>query len=101
MVRPAVRSIGGAGVGCIGGSLARRGGASAARCIVVAFVTVTEQRRCRWCGRPFDVAPAPGRPRLYCRRSCRQRDYEARRRAADLGIGEESLIVRRADVEAL
>lgn len=45
--------------------------------------------------------PAPGRPRLYCRRSCRQRDYEARRRAADLGIGEESLIVRRADVEAL
>ncbi|HEX6417934.1 MAG TPA: hypothetical protein VFZ77_05545 [Acidimicrobiales bacterium] len=45
--------------------------------------------------------PAPGRPRLYCRRSCRQRDYEARCRAAELGVGEGSLVVARVEVEAL
>jgi hypothetical protein len=58
-------------------------------------------RRCRWCGRPFAVVSGPGRPREYCRRSCRQRDYEARRRSADLGIGDAQLVVARADLDAL
>jgi hypothetical protein len=62
---------------------------------------VTKQRRCRWCGRPFDVAAGPGRPREYCRRSCRQRDYEARRQAADLGLGDAYLVMARAEVHAL
>jgi hypothetical protein len=62
---------------------------------------VTKQGRCRWCGRPFDVAAGPGRPREYCRRSCRQRDYEARRRAADVGLGDAHLVMARAEVDTL
>jgi hypothetical protein len=58
-------------------------------------------RRCRWCARPFAVAPGPGRPRLYCRRSCRQRDYEARRQSADLGLGDSRLVVARSELDAL
>jgi hypothetical protein len=82
----------------------------------LAFVTVTETpasddtststrpgatRRCRWCGRPFVVIAGPGRPKEYCRRSCRQRDYEARRRSADLGLDDAHLVVERAELEAL
>ena len=36
-----------------------------------------------------------GRPRRYCKTSCRQRDYEARRRAAELGLSEGELVVTR------
>jgi hypothetical protein len=42
-----------------------------------------------------------GRPRRYCKQACRQRDYEARRRAAELGLGEHELIVTRAELDAL
>lgn len=58
-------------------------------------------RRCRWCGRPFAAAAGPGRPREYCRRSCRQRDYEARRRSAELGLGDAELVVARTELDAL
>lgn len=76
---------------------------------VVHFVTVTElapdqgtgPRRCRWCQRPFDGRDGPGRPREYCRRSCRQRDYEARQRAAERGLDETEIIVARARIDAL
>jgi hypothetical protein len=42
-----------------------------------------------------------GRPRRYCRRSCRQRDYEARRRARELRLDEDQLIVARAALDSL
>lgn len=42
-----------------------------------------------------------GRPREFCRRACRQRDYEARRRAAELGLGEHELVVARAELDRL
>jgi hypothetical protein len=58
-------------------------------------------RRCRWCSRPFAAVKGPGRPREYCRRSCRQRHYEARRRAAEVGLGEAELIVARTELDAL
>jgi hypothetical protein len=45
------------------------------------------------------VTATTGRPRQYCRRSCRQRDYEARRRAAELGLGEHELVVAREELE--
>jgi hypothetical protein len=57
--------------------------------------------RCRWCGRGFEPTPGPGRPRQFCRRSCRQRDYEARRRAAERGLDEDELIVTRAELNEL
>jgi hypothetical protein len=63
--------------------------------------SVPATRRCRWCGRPFAVSPGPGRPREYCRRSCRQRDYEARRQSTELGIGEAQLVVARVELDAL
>ncbi len=49
-------------------------------------------RRCRWCGQPFATAPGQA-AREYCRRSCRQRDYEARRRSAELELGDAELVV--------
>jgi hypothetical protein len=61
---------------------------------------VLEQRRCRWCGRAFAANPS-GRPRAYCRASCRQRDYEARRRAQEVGLSDAELIVARSQLDAL
>ena len=57
--------------------------------------------RCRWCGRTYESRPGPGRPRLYCRRSCRQRDYEARQRTSELGLGEHELVVTRQELDEL
>jgi hypothetical protein len=47
------------------------------------------------------VRAGPGRPRRYCRQSCRQRAHEARRRAAELGLAEHELVVARAELDAL
>jgi hypothetical protein len=60
-----------------------------------------EEERCRWCGRGFARADGPGRPAQYCRRSCRQRDYEARRRAQELGLGETELVMARSELDEL
>jgi hypothetical protein len=57
------------------------------------------QQVCRWCGRRFAAAAGAGRPRLYCKRACRQRDYEARRRALELGLGEHELVITREELE--
>jgi len=38
---------------------------------------------------------------MYCKQACRQRDYEARRRASELGLGEHELVVTRAELEAI
>ena len=64
------------------------------------IVTVTK-RRCRWCDRLFEVREGPGRPREYCKPSCRQRDYESRRRSEELGLNEDELIVTREELELL
>ncbi len=59
------------------------------------------ERRCRWCARPFPVTPGPGRPKEFCRRSCRQRDYEARQRAAEVGLSEHELVLTRHAMDEL
>jgi hypothetical protein len=59
-----------------------------------------ETQPCRWCGRPFPASTGVGRPRQFCRRSCRQRHYEARRRATELGLGEHELVVARTELES-
>ena len=69
--------------------------------IVTVTLSATRPARCRWCGRTYESGAGPGRPRLYCRRSCRQRDYEARQRAAELGLGEHELIVTRQELHEL
>ncbi len=68
--------------------------------LTLLFVTVTK-RACLWCGRKFPVNGGPGRPRLYCKLSCKQRDYEARRRAGELGLGEHELVLTRGELEAI
>jgi hypothetical protein len=60
-----------------------------------------EERRCRWCARRFPITPGPGRPREFCRRSCRQRDYEARQRAAEVGLSEDELVLTRQAMDDL
>jgi hypothetical protein len=57
--------------------------------------------RCRWCRRPLPNRAAKGRPRLYCRRSCRQRRYEADLRARELGLSEAELVVARHGLDTL
>jgi hypothetical protein len=57
--------------------------------------------RCRWCGRPFEPTPGAGRPRQFCKRSCRQRDYESRQRAGELGLNEDELIITRQELNEL
>jgi hypothetical protein len=47
------------------------------------------------------VSGGPGRPRLYCKPSCKQRDYEARRRSEELGLGEHELVVTREELDAI
>lgn len=58
-------------------------------------------RRCRWCGRGFEVRPGPGRPRRFCKQGCRQADYIARQRVAEAGLSEAELIVTRAALDDL
>jgi hypothetical protein len=58
-------------------------------------------RRCRWCGRGFEVLAGPGRPKQFCRQGCRQADYIARQRNAELGISEAELVVTRAALDDL
>ena len=44
---------------------------------------------------PTDI----GRPRKYCRQSCRQRAYESRRRGTELGLGDDELVVTRNELD--
>jgi hypothetical protein len=64
-------------------------------------VTQSTPRSCRWCGRPVPARSGPGRPPEYCRRSHRQRDYESRRRAAELGLSETEIVLTRASINSL
>jgi len=57
--------------------------------------------KCRWCNRPLPPPAATGRPRRYCRAVCRQRDFEARQRAAEVGLTESELVVTRAELDTL
>ncbi len=57
--------------------------------------------RCLWCRRALPEQPSVGRRREYCRQSCRQRAYEARRHAEELGLSENELVVTRTELEAL
>jgi len=47
------------------------------------------RQRCAFCRRALPDPSNVGRPRSYCRRSCRQRAFEQRRRASELSWGDE------------
>ena len=60
-----------------------------------------DARKCKWCNRPLPPPAATGRPRRYCRAVCRQRDFEARQRAAEAGLSEAELVVTRQALDEL
>jgi hypothetical protein len=57
--------------------------------------------RCGYCHRPLAAAGRPGRPPEYCKRSHRQRAYEARRRAQRAGLADGLVIVAQAELDRL
>jgi hypothetical protein len=46
-------------------------------------------------------AGGPGRRRQFCKDSCRQLDYQARRRAAEVGLGDDQVVVSRGELDDL
>lgn len=56
---------------------------------------------CAWCGGVIEAAPGPGRPARYCRRSHRQRAYEARREAERRGLAPDEVVLKRHTWERL
>jgi hypothetical protein len=59
------------------------------------------ERRCRFCRRPLPPAARTGRPREFCRQSCRQQEYVRRQRATEVGLAEDELVVTRAQLDEL
>ena len=59
-----------------------------------------DRPRCAWCGRRFEPNRV-GRPRRYCRQSCRQAAHLARRFAAAHGLGDDDVVVSRSALEDL
>ena len=62
---------------------------------------MTELHRCRWCRRVLPARAGKGRPREFCSQRCRQWDWVARQRAAELALGEGELVVARATLDEL
>lgn len=56
---------------------------------------------CRWCRRALPERTGPGRPREFCSGRCRQWDWVARHRAAELELNENELVVARSELDAL
>lgn len=56
-------------------------------------MTKSSTARCLWCGERFAIAGGPGRRPKYCRRSHRQRAYEARQVAVDRGLADGEVLV--------
>jgi hypothetical protein len=57
--------------------------------------------RCRWWARPLPTRAGAGRPRRFCRQSCRQQAYLARRLAESHGLGADDVVVSRTALEEL
>lgn len=55
---------------------------------------------CAWCGREMPQG-GRGRPRKFCRPSCRQRAYEQRRQLTGTGISADAVIMKPDKVRAL
>jgi hypothetical protein len=58
------------------------------------------RRRCQWCALALPAPAGPGRPRRFCKRSHRQRHYEARKLAAAQGIASDEVLVGREQYDA-
>lgn len=63
-------------------------------------MTQQDYRRCGWCGGEFAVPGKVGRPPQFCKRSHRQRAYEARQAAARLGLPADAVVISLSELEA-
>lgn len=57
--------------------------------------------RCHWCRWVLPPPAKTGRPRKYCKQSCRQWDWVARQRSRELDIGENELVIARDQLDTL
>ena len=62
---------------------------------------MTKVETCRWCGVPLVREDTGGRPRQYCRQTCRQQAYLARTLAAAHHLDDDEVVVRRPELEDL
>ncbi len=62
---------------------------------------MTKVATCRWCGVAIVRDDTGGRPRQYCRQSCRQQAYLARKLAAAHDLADGEVVVRCSDLEDL
>ncbi|MBL8775551.1 MAG: hypothetical protein JNK12_06465 [Acidimicrobiales bacterium] len=62
---------------------------------------MTKPPRCGWCGAPVVDQPAVGRKRRYCRQSCRQQAYLARKLAGAHDLAPDEVVVRRDELTDL
>ena len=60
-----------------------------------------QTNHCAWCGGAIPESGGTGRPRRYCRRSHRQRAFEARRLGAARGLGPNEAVVSAPELAAL
>lgn len=60
-----------------------------------------DDRRCRWCRHVLAARSGPGRKQEFCSQKCRQWDWVARQRAADLQLSENELIMTRDELDTL
>ena len=62
---------------------------------------MTKLDRCQWCGEEIGNLGNIGRPRQYCRQSCRQRAHLARKLAAAHELRPDEVVVHRARLAEL
>lgn len=60
-----------------------------------------EVARCGWCRRVLAPRQGPGRPPRFCSQRCRQWNWVARQRAAELNLSEHELVIARAELDTL
>lgn len=56
---------------------------------------------CRWCRRALPARSGPGRPREFCSSRCRQWDWVARQRSAELQLSDDELVIARNELDGL
>ena len=56
---------------------------------------------CQWCRAPIQLHAGAGRPRRFCCQACRQWDWVARQRAAELQLNEDELVIARKELDIL
>lgn len=66
-----------------------------------AEVASASQGRCGWCGRRLPERSGPGRPKRFCKQSCRQQAHLARRLSQAHGLSDDAVIIDRQRLEDL